>query len=81
MQACVSYVKTRINTEASIVLGAVLDLSGRPETRLLAEKSRKGAMFLYLHGILFCIIELRLSPASTLRSTNIFNSSLSFQYT
>ncbi|XP_057802752.1 uncharacterized protein LOC131018028 isoform X1 [Salvia miltiorrhiza] len=38
-KACISYVKTRINNEASIVLSAILDLSGRSETRLKADKS------------------------------------------
>ncbi|GER51006.1 DNA-directed RNA polymerase III subunit RPC3 [Striga asiatica] len=31
-KACVSYVKTKINDEAGIVLGAVLDLNGRSES-------------------------------------------------
>ncbi|KAH6835768.1 hypothetical protein C2S53_002957 [Perilla frutescens var. hirtella] len=38
-KACISYVKTRINNEASIVLSAILDLSQQSETRLKAEKS------------------------------------------
>lgn len=38
-KACISYVKTRFNNEASIVLSAILDLSQQSETRLKAEKS------------------------------------------
>ncbi|KAK6155696.1 hypothetical protein DH2020_009944 [Rehmannia glutinosa] len=38
-KACISYVKTKINDEAGIVLSAILDLSGRPESRQKAEKT------------------------------------------
>ncbi|KAI3458145.1 hypothetical protein Pfo_014808 [Paulownia fortunei] len=38
-KACISYVKTRINDEAGIVLSAILELSRPSETRQKAEKS------------------------------------------
>lgn len=38
-KACISYVRTRFNDEASIVLGAVLELSRRSDPRQKAEKS------------------------------------------
>lgn len=80
MQACISYVKTRFNNEASIVLSAILDLSQQSETRLKAEKSRNGPL-LFILAWNFEVVLLRfIIPQCFHGYKSLGKPNLSFQY-